>query len=70
VISGLWRYRRLGAIPRGRGPQRITVAMALGSIVGATVGGLAVAYASVAAIKVLLGAVLLALAGKTTMGRH
>jgi uncharacterized membrane protein YfcA len=36
-----------------------------GSIVGATIGGLAVAYAPVAFLKVMLGCVLLAAAVKT-----
>jgi len=54
-----------GTIPTGRGVQRITTAMALGSILGATLGGLAVAYAPVVFLKVLLGAVLLAAAAKT-----
>jgi uncharacterized protein len=63
--SGLWRYWRADAIPCGRGPQRITTAMAAGSIIGATLGGLAVAYAPVAFLKVLLGCVLLAAASKT-----
>jgi uncharacterized membrane protein YfcA len=49
----------------GRGAQRITTAMAIGSIIGATLGGLAVAYAPVAFLKVLLGSVLLAAAAKT-----
>ena len=39
--------------------------MAVGSIVGATLGGLGVAYAPVAFLKVLLGCVLLATAAKT-----
>ena len=65
VLSGLGRYWRLGAIPRGRGVQRITGAMGSGSILGAAAGGLAVAYAPVAFLKVLLGCVLLAAAGKT-----
>ena len=65
VAVGLWRYRRADAIPCGRGARRITTAMALGSIVGAVLGGLAVAYAPVAFLKVLLGIVLLAAAAKT-----
>jgi uncharacterized membrane protein YfcA len=64
VSIGLWRYWRADAIPTGSGPQRITTAMAAGSIVGATLGGLAVAYAPVAFLKVLLGGVLLAAAVK------
>ena len=40
-------------------------AMAAGSILGAILGGLAVAYAPLAWLKVLLGCALLAAAGKT-----
>jgi uncharacterized membrane protein YfcA len=39
--------------------------MGTGSIIGATLGGLAVAYAPVTFLKLLLGCVLLAAAGKT-----
>ncbi len=67
VLMGIWRYWRLDAIPTGRGIQRLTSAMAMGSIIGATLGGLAVAYAPAAALKVLLGCVLLAAAGKTLL---
>ncbi len=70
VSVGLWRYWRVDAIPRGRGAQRITTAMAAGSIIGAALGGLAVAYAPVAFLKVLLGCVLLAAAGKTAFAAH
>jgi uncharacterized protein len=69
VSVGLWRYWRADAIPWGRGPQRITSAMAAGSIIGATLGGLAVAYAPVPFLKVLLGCVLLGAAGKTAFAR-
>jgi uncharacterized membrane protein YfcA len=69
VGVGLWRYWHAGAIPMGRGAQRITTAMAAGSIVGAVLGGLAVAYAPVAFLKVLLGCVLLAAAAKTIVPR-
>jgi uncharacterized membrane protein YfcA len=67
VSTGLWRFWRADAIPCGRGPQRITTAMALGSIVGATLGGLAVAYAPATFLKLLLGCVLLAAAAKTAL---
>lgn len=70
VIIGLWRYHRLGAIPQGRGVQRITLAMSLGSIVGATIGGLAVAYAPTALLKLLLGTVLIAAAVKTVLSHR
>jgi uncharacterized membrane protein YfcA len=65
VLMGLWRYWRLDAFPRGRGVQRITLAMSMGSVIGATAGGLAIAYAPTALLKLLLGAVLIAAAGKT-----
>jgi uncharacterized protein len=65
VLTGIWRYWRLGAIPEGRGIKRITSAMASGSVVGATLGGLAVAYAPVSVLKVILGCVLIAAAVKT-----
>ncbi len=70
VSIGLWRYWRMDAIPGGRGARRITVAMAAGSIIGATLGGLAVAYAPVEFLKFLLGCVLLAAAGKTLAAKH
>lgn len=65
VLSGIYRYWQLDAIPKGRGVQRITTAMSAGSIMGALLGGLAVAYAPVNFLKVLLGCVLLAAALKT-----
>jgi uncharacterized membrane protein YfcA len=65
VLVGLWRYWRLDAFPRGRGVQRITLAMSMGSVIGATAGGLAIAYAPTELLKLLLGAVLIAAAGKT-----
>jgi uncharacterized membrane protein YfcA len=65
VSTGLWRYWRADTIPTWQGARRITTAMTAGSIIGATLGGLAVAYAPVAFLKVLLGCVLMAAAGKT-----
>lgn len=64
VTIGIWRYGRLRAIPRGHGPQRITVAMGLGSILGSLIGGLAAAAAPVLALKSLLALVLLATTAK------
>jgi uncharacterized membrane protein YfcA len=64
VLAGIWRYWRLGAIPSGRGVQRITGAMSAGSIFGAALGGLAVAYAPVLFLKAMLGVALLAAAAK------
>jgi uncharacterized protein len=70
VGTGLWRYWRMDAIPQGRGIQRIVSAMGAGSIIGALLGGLAVAYAPVQALKLLLGGVLLATAIKTVMSHR
>jgi uncharacterized membrane protein YfcA len=65
VASGLWRFGRLGALPRWRGARRIGAAMAAGSVLGAALGGLAVAHAPAAVLKLVLGLVLLAAAAKT-----
>jgi uncharacterized membrane protein YfcA len=65
VAVGIWRYGRIGAIPLKQGPVRIACAMGAGSILGGFVGGLAVAFAPVIALKLLLGLVLLAAAAKT-----
>jgi uncharacterized membrane protein YfcA len=62
---GLWRYWQSKAIPHGRGIQRIIFAMSAGSTLGATLGGLAVAYAPVEFLKPFLGGVLIAAAVKT-----
>ena len=67
IAVGLWRYWRLDAFPRGRGIQRITGAMASGSIIGAVIGGLAISVVPVEPLKLLLGAVLIAAAGKTLL---
>jgi uncharacterized protein len=69
VLTGLWHYWRMGAIPQGRGVQRITAAMSAGSILGAIIGGLAVAYAPVEGLKLLLGIVLIGAAAKTIAGQ-
>jgi uncharacterized protein len=70
VTAGLWRFWRLKAIPQGRGVQRITLAMSAGSVIGAILGGLAVAVAPVAFLKLLLGGVLVAAAAKTILSRR
>jgi hypothetical protein len=49
--------------------RKITTAMAAVSIIDATFGGSAAAYAAVAFRKVLLGCVLLTAAGKTAFAR-
>ena len=63
-----WPPLRSNAIPQGKGIQRIRFAMNAGSILGATLGGLAVAYAPVQFLKLLLGCVLIVGGGKTMSG--
>jgi uncharacterized membrane protein YfcA len=69
VTSGLWRYWRLNAIATGRGPKRIVSAMSAGSLIGATIGGLAVGFAPVSLIKTVLAIVLIAAAAKVATSR-
>jgi uncharacterized membrane protein YfcA len=56
VTSGLWRYWRLGAIETRLGARRMVSAMSAGSLIGAALGGAAVGFAPVEAIKVILAA--------------
>ena len=70
VASGLLQYWRLGAIETGRGPKRIVSAMSAGSLIGAALGGLAVGFAPVDFVKVVLGAVLIAAAAKVAISLH
>lgn len=65
VATGVWRYHRAGALPLKGGPQRIVASMTIGSLVGAALGGLAVAVAPAALLKELLGVVLIVAAVKT-----
>lgn len=67
VATGVWRYHRMGALPMRGGPQRITIAMVAGSLIGAALGGLAVAVAPEAFLKVFLGVVLIVAAAKTAI---
>ena len=68
VSAGLWRYGRAGAIPTNRGAWRIGSTMAAGSLVGAALGGIAVAFAPTLALKLVLGGVLIA-AGAKSFGK-
>ncbi|MBL8687978.1 MAG: sulfite exporter TauE/SafE family protein [Rhodospirillaceae bacterium] len=70
ISTGLLRHWRLGTLPMGRGVQRMVTAMGAGSVIGAGLGGLAVAMAPVGALKLLLGTVLVAAAAKTMFGDH
>ena len=68
VATGVWRYHRAGALPMTGGAPRIALAMIVGSMVGAALGGFAVAVAPTAFLKVVLGSVLILAAAKTVMG--
>ena len=70
MTSGLWRYCRSGAIEMRLGTKRIVSAMSAGSLIGAALGGLAVGFAPVAAIKVILGFVLIAAAAKVAVSKR
>jgi uncharacterized membrane protein YfcA len=54
----------------GLGARRIVSAMSAGSLIGAALGGLAVGFAPVTAIKVILALVLLAAAAKVALSKH
>jgi uncharacterized protein len=70
VTSGLWRYWRLGAIEMRLGARRIVSAMSAGSLVGAALGGIAVGFAPVVAVKALLGCILIAAAAKVAVSEY
>jgi len=70
VTVGLWRYWRAGGIPQGHGVQRITLAMSVGSILGAAAGALGAAFAPIVLLKVVLGSTLIAAAAKAAMGHR
>lgn len=65
VTTGLWRYYRSGALQLTGGASRVVGAMSAGSMVGAGIGAFAVAFAPTAALKVVLGLVLIVAAWKT-----
>ncbi|MBI4194135.1 MAG: sulfite exporter TauE/SafE family protein [Betaproteobacteria bacterium] len=69
VATGLWRYHRAGALPISGGAPRIALSMSAGSLIGAVLGGMAVAVAPVALLKVVLGSVLIVAAVKTLSHR-
>ena len=70
VTSGLWRYWRLGTIDTRLGARRIVSAMSVGSLIGAALGGMAVGFAPVGAIKTILGLVLIVAAAKVAVSKH
>jgi uncharacterized membrane protein YfcA len=69
VTTGLWRYWQSGAIETRLGARRIVSAMSAGSLVGAALGGMAVGFAPVEAIKAILGLVLITAAVKVAVSK-
>jgi len=65
VAAGLARHHALGGLSFGGGARRMIGAMSLGSLLGAVLGGLAIAHAPGEFLKLLLGLVLLVAAAKT-----
>ena len=59
IIVGLWHHRASGAFHDTRDVGRIVLPMALGTVLGSTVGGWLVVYAPAGGVKLLLGAVLI-----------
>jgi uncharacterized protein len=70
VTSGLWRYWQSGAMETRLGARRIVSAMSAGSLIGAALGGMAVGFAPVAAIKAVLGFVLIGAATKVAVSKQ
>ncbi len=60
VSVGLWRYARAGALAERSDLTGLVLPMGLGSIVGAVVGGAVVPYVPARALKLVLGAILIA----------
>jgi uncharacterized protein len=59
VVVGVLRHRRLGAFEERRDLNEIVVPMGIGSVIGAVAGGLLVGLAPAAALKVILGVILI-----------
>jgi uncharacterized protein len=69
VAVGVLRHRRLGAFEDRRDLTQTVAPMGAGSVVGAVAGGLLVGVAPAAALKLLLGLVLIYSAAKVFRGR-
>lgn len=64
VCVGLWRYSRLGILPKRRVLLRVGLPMAAESLVGAAVGGAFAGSTPAEVLKVMLGVILIAAALK------
>jgi len=59
VAVGVLRHRKLGAFEDRQDLTQTVAPMGIGSVVGAVVGGLLVGMVPAAALKLLLGAILI-----------
>lgn len=69
ILVGLARHRAQGAFPEWRDLRDAVAPMGLGTVVGAIAGGALVALVPASAVKLLLGAVLIAAAAKVFHAR-
>ena len=60
MAVGLWRHQASGAFRDIRELERIVLPMAVGTVLGSTVGGWLVVHTPASAVKLLLGCVLIA----------
>lgn len=65
VLTGLWRWRAGGGFRQRSDLTGVVAPMALGSVFGALLGGVLLAYAPTGALKFVLGVVLLLSAAKS-----
>ncbi|MEA2561309.1 MAG: uncharacterized protein QOH06_2813 [Acidobacteriota bacterium] len=65
VLVGVGRYASLGAFRERKDLRETVLPMSLGSVIGAAIGGILVAYAPQATLKVGLGVILVVSALKT-----
>lgn len=70
VPTALLRYGRLGALPSGPVLHEVVLPMPSGSILGAGLGGLTAGLVPAAALKLLLGLVLILSAAKVLLAGH
>ena len=70
VITGIARYAARGAYADTHGVKWTVLPMAIGSVIGATLGGLAVGLISVTLLKVGLGVILIWSALRIFRGSH
>lgn len=65
VPVAIWRYARLGMLPKRRDLSTVALPMGSGSVVGAVLGGSAVGLVAPSILKLILGVVLIVSSVKT-----